>query len=350
MSVRPAFLSERPSGSPGHPDVLPDVLSDVLSDVLETLRFTTLLFGRFALSAPWALRVPQKASSSFYVLAQGRMRLQVDGMEQPLRLAAGDVALVPHGAAHTIDDGARSALGAGDLLSMGHVGGPLSPPVRLGGGGAESTLVSGCFRFAAAGRSPLLAAFPPAVRVASEHVQASPSLAATVQLLLAESASPGQGTALVLGRLADVLLVQVLRLRARDEEKEPGGWRALADPAIGAALGMIHARPAEAWSVERLAAAVGLSRSGFAARFHELVGAPPMHYLAEWRMAKGAQWLRETSDSVSLIAERAGYESDAAFSKAFKRWMGMGPGAYRRTQGPGRGAAEEMLVRGSGAA
>ncbi|EYF07149.1 AraC family transcriptional regulator [Chondromyces apiculatus] len=345
MSVRPAFLSERPSGSPGYPDVL--------SDVLETLRFTTLLFGRFELSAPWALRVPQKATSSFYVLARGRVRLQVDGMEQPLRLAAGDVALVPHGAAHTIDDGARSGqntLSPGELLSVGHVGGPLSPPVRLGGGGAESTVVSGCFRFAAAGRSPLLAAFPPAVRVASEHVQASPSLAATVQLLLAESASPGQGTALVLGRLADVLLVQVLRLRALDEEKEPGGWRALADPAIGAALGMIHARPGEAWSVERLAAAVGLSRSGFAARFHELVGAPPMHYLAEWRMAKGAQWLRETNDSISLIAERAGYESDAAFSKAFKRWMGMGPGAYRRTQGPGRGAAEEMLVRGSGAA
>ncbi len=110
------------------------------------------------------------------------------------------------------------------------------------------------------------------------------------------------------------------------------GLQALADPSIGAALGLMHGRLSEPWTVERLAAAVGLSRSGFAARFHALVGEPPLHYLARWRMMKAAQWLLETGDSIPHIAERVGYDSAVAFTKAFKRWHGIGPGGYRRAQ------------------
>ncbi|HZI07205.1 MAG TPA: AraC family transcriptional regulator, partial [Archangium sp.] len=161
-----------------------------------------------------------------------------------------------------------------------------------------------------------------------------------VQLMTAESASPGPGSAIVLGRLADVLLVHALRTRVTTTGPEGAGLRALADPQIGAALGLMHGRLAEPWTVESLAAAVGQSRSGFAARFHALVGEPPLQYLAGWRMTKAAQWLRETDDSLPEIAERVGYVSAVAFSKAFKRWHGLGPGAYRRARDGGSNGPE----------
>jgi AraC-like DNA-binding protein len=308
---------------------------DVVSDVLETMRFTTLLFGRFELGAPWAIRVPQKETSSFYVLARGGMRLRVEGVETPLLLSAGDVVLVPHGAAHVLDDGSRRTLGPRDIIPSEQLRSPLLSPVRLGGEGPVSTLVVGCFRFSAGVHSPLFNAFPPAIHLPAHEPGAAPWLAATVQLIAAESASPGPGSAIVLGRLADVLLVHALRTRVVTAGPEGAGLRALADPHIGAALGLLHGRLAEPWTVEGLAAAVGMSRSGFAARFHALVGEPPLQYLAGWRMMKAAQWLRETEDSLPLIAERVGYASAVAFNKAFKRWHGVGPGGYRRLSTPG---------------
>jgi AraC-like DNA-binding protein len=324
MSSRPGSLSERPGAPLAH--------ADVLSDVLATLRFTTLLFARFELSAPWALRVPHKATSSFYVVSRGNLRLTVDRIERPYGLSAGDVVLIPHGAAHTLDDGARSALAPRDFISTAGLAGPFASPLRFGGDGPASTIISGCFRLEAGLRHPWLDAFPRAVHLTPKSLPSSPSLAATVQLLSAESESPAPGKAFILGRLADVLLVQALRVHTATTGPAPGGWQALADPAIGAALGLIHGRPGEPWTVQSLAAAVGLSRSSFAARFHELVGAPPMQYLAEWRMARAAQWLSETHDSIARVAERAGYDSAAAFNKAFTRWRGIGPGAYRRLQ------------------
>ncbi|QRK04373.1 AraC family transcriptional regulator [Archangium violaceum] len=333
MPVRPNELVERPDPRAGH--------VDVVSDVLETMRFSTLLFGCVELAAPWAMRVPKKETSSFYVLPRGNMRLRVDGLETPLLLSAGDVVLVPHGAEHVVDDGSRRTLAPRDFIPTEQLRGPVLTQHRLGGGGPGSTLVVGCFHFSVGAHSPLLSAFPPAIHIPAHESRAVPSLAATVQLIAAESSAPSQGSSIVLGRLADILLVQVLRMRAGTAGLEGAGLQALADPAIGAALGLIHGRLAEPWTVERLAAAVGLSRSGFAARFHALVGEPPLQYLAGWRMAKAAQWLRESNDSIPQIAERVGYASEVAFHKAFKRWHGVGPGAYRRAQGEDRGGPSD---------
>ncbi|AKJ03603.1 AraC-like DNA-binding protein [Archangium gephyra] len=317
--------------------------TDVISDVLETMHFTTQLFGRFELGAPWAIRVPQKETSSFYVLARGSLRLKVEGLDTPILLSAGDVVLVPHGAAHVLDDGSRRTLAPRDLIPSEQLRGSVLTPRRLGGEGPASTLVVGCFRFSAGVRSPLFTAFPPAIHLPAHEPGVAPWLAATVQLIVAESSAPGPGSAIVLGRLADVLLVQALRTRAAATgPDEAAGLRALADPQIGAALGLMHGRLAEPWTVERLAAAVGQSRSGFAARFHALVGEPPLQYLARWRMTKAAQWLRETDDSLPEIAERVGYVSAVAFNKAFKRWHGVGPGGFRRARGEVR--AEEAAL------
>jgi AraC-like DNA-binding protein len=319
MSVRPKDLSFRPA--------LPDAGTDVVSDVLETLRFKTLLFGRFELGAPWALRMPRKANASFYVVVRGGLRLQVEGMAKQVFLSAGDVVLLPRASAHVLDDGGRRAPAARDFLLPEQL---RVPSARLGGPGATTTLVSGCFQFGEDPAHPLLRAFPALIHLSTQDAAGAPSLASTVQLISAETASPGPGSALALGRLADLLLVHALRAQTALSQPGEAGWKALADPAVGNALALMHGQPGAPWTVERLAASVGLSRSGFAARFHALVGETPLHYLANWRMIRAAGWLRESRDSLDTIAERAGYESAPAFSKAFKRRWGVGPGAYRR--------------------
>ncbi|RKH34702.1 AraC family transcriptional regulator [Corallococcus praedator] len=309
-----------------------DEKTDVVSDVLETLRFKTLLFGRFELGAPWALRLPSKVNASFYVVTRGGLRLQVEGSAQPMFLSAGDVVLLPRATAHVLDDGARKV--PRDFIPPQQLRAAAGTDVRLGGPGATTTLITGCFQFGVDPTHPLLRAFPPIIHLSTQESGRASSLAATVQLLSAETAEPGPGSALVVGRLADVLLVQALRAQALLAQSGDAGWKALANPAIGNALALMHEQPGAPWTVERLAAAVGLSRSGFAARFHSLVGETPLHYLSNWRMTRSARWLHESDDSLDAIAERAGYESAPAFSKAFKRRWGMGPGAYRRTPAP----------------
>ena len=151
-------------------------------------------------------------------------------------------------------------------------------------------------------------------------------------LILSESASPGAGSSIVLARLADLLFVHALRLWISTAGQSACGLRAVADPAIGAALRLMHARPAEAWTVEQLASAVAMSRSAFAARFTELVGEPPLQYLARWRMTIAAQRLRDDNAGIADVAEAVGYANPVAFSKAFARLQGVGPGAFRRAQ------------------
>ncbi|TSC25167.1 AraC family transcriptional regulator [Corallococcus sp. Z5C101001] len=324
MSPRPKELSWSPRP--------PDEKTDVVSDVLETLRFKTLLFGRLELGAPWALRLPRKANASFYVVARGGLRLQVEGKAKPVFLSAGDVVLLPRAPAHVLDDGSRRNPVASDFVSSQP---PRAPASRLGGTGPLTTLITGCFQFGPDPLHPLLRTFPSIIRLSTQEGQGTPSLAATVQLITAETATPGAGSALVLGRLADVLLVHALRAQTSLGGAKQAGWKALADPAIGSALSLMHEQPGTPWTVERLARSVGVSRSGFAARFHALVGETPLHYLANWRMIRAARWLRESTDSLDAIAERAGYESAPAFSKAFKRRWGVGPGAYRRAPSDG---------------
>ena len=305
---------------------------DVISDVLRSAQLTTLFYGRWELGAPWAIHVRQKPTSSFYVLARGRARLTVgtaaatEHRPRSLSVSAGDVVLVPRGAAHVLDDGScskpptRRHHAAIDSEA-------LEQSTRLGGSGPRCSLIVGCFRFASS-EHPLLRALPRAIHLRSDDARSDRRLATAVELMVTESAARGPGSELILGRLADVLLAQALRVLSTDTEGP--GWKALADPQVGRALQLVHARFAEPWTVASLGTAVGMSRSGLAARFRELVDETPSSYLARIRMAKAASMLRETNDSVEEIAGQVGYESTPAFRKAFKRHHGEGPGEHRR--------------------
>ncbi|WP_306819036.1 AraC family transcriptional regulator [Archangium lipolyticum] len=310
------------------PDALDEPVTDVLADVLDTMRLATLMYGRFELHAPWGIRFPGSPGAHIVVIARGGARLEVEGVEGAIILSAGDLALLPHGGAHAIRDAEGSPLhdlARGECQRARGVG-----PIRLGGDGARTALVAGSFRLGAVPRTPLFEGLPRVIHFTADDPKTSPTLASTVQLLIAESASSSPGATVIMSRLADILLVQALRAHIAGSQCQEHGLCALADPQIRKALSLIHERPADPWTVESLATAVALSRSGFAARFSALVGEPPLEYLARWRMTKAAQFLRESELPLSEVAETIGYQSEASFNRAFKRWGGIAPGAYRR--------------------
>ncbi|MFO0568587.1 MAG: AraC family transcriptional regulator [Polyangiaceae bacterium] len=303
---------------------------DVLTDVLQTVRVSSVCYGRVELGAPWGVRVQKREAASFHVLLRGNAWLEVEGIKEPVALASGDLFALPHGHAHTLRDSLDTPARALEEL-VGAGGSCTSTTARVGGAGAPATLVCGAFEFEDRRNNPLLSVLPPLVLIKGEDGRAVHWLEPTLQFMACEAASGRPGSQTVVSRLADILFIQIVRGYLSSAPDHQSGWlKALAEPQIGAALGLIHQDPRQPWTVATLASKVGMSRSTFAGRFAELVGEPPLHYVTRWRMQRAASLLREGKATLADIAGRVGYESEAAFSKAFKRWVGTAPGAYRK--------------------
>jgi AraC family transcriptional regulator, alkane utilization regulator len=311
---------------------------DVLTDVLQTVRVSAACYGRVELSAPWGFSAEHSDDARFHVVMSGAARLEVEGVEGSVELSSGDLFVLPHGNAHVLRDSPDTPVRPISELRC-ETG---ERVVRYGGGGSATTLVCGAFRFQDRQSNPLLNVLPPLVLVRGEEGRAVHWLEPTLQFIASESNSQRPGAQTVISRLVDILFIQIVRAHLAAASGASSGWlRALGEPQIGAALSLIHESPAEAWTVASLAHRAGMSRSTFAGRFTELVGEPPLHYLTRWRMQKAAGLLREGRATLAEIADRVGYESEAAFSKAFKRWLGSSPGAYRK-------AARSKEVGGEG--
>jgi len=252
-SRRRRGLSARPTARESYPT------ADVLAELLDTLRTATLVYGRLELGAPWGIQLPDREAAHLIVVVRGGAHLEVDGVRAPLSLSAGDLALLPHGGTHTLRDGRGNRLRPLGEAECRHV--RAAEPIRLGGRGARTTMVVGAFRFRAAHRAVSIQRLARVIHVPASDPRAFPWLTPTVQLFIAESSSRSPGSTVVMNRLADVLLVQAIRTFIAGGRCPEHGLRALADAPIGKALGLIHEYPREAWTVERLAAAVALSRS-----------------------------------------------------------------------------------------
>ena len=321
MPKKPQNVTKRPRAL--------DAAVDVIGQVLEAVHLRTAIFGKVDFGAPWRLQIPEREYLSFYVVARGSAWLELRG-ERPRALSTGDAVILPLGSAHELRDVERSNAPA---LSFDFDACPREPHAgRAGGKGPVTAIIIGHFTPGSAPRNALLASLPAAIHLPAGAVSASPQLLGLVPLILSESGSPGAGSSIVLARLADLLFVHALRFWISTVDASACGLRAVVDPAIGAALRLIHARPAESWTVARLGSAVAMSRSAFAARFTELVGEPPLQYLAHWRMTLAAQRLREDDTVVADVAEAVGYANPVAFSKAFARMQGVGPGTFRRRE------------------
>ncbi len=305
---------------------------DVLTDVLQSIHVKGFVFGRFELSAPWGFEGGGGEGLAFCVVTRGAFWLEVPGMA-PLQIGGGDLLLLKKTHPHVMRDAPDSLVLPIEALlqTCPHKRGCQPGGIfRYGGDGAETTMIGGRFDIDNGIANPLLASLPPVIHVRGDRGVPVQWMEATLQFLSSEMLSGQPGAETVVNRLADVLFVQALRAHLAAEGERRGWLRALVDPQIGQVLALLHEQPEHAWTVESLAARVGMSRSAFAARFTELVQEPPLTYLTRWRMTKASRLLRASSSSIGQVAGSVGYDAEAAFSKAFKRWTGSAPGAFRR--------------------
>jgi AraC-like DNA-binding protein len=301
-------------------------------------------FGQHRLeaTAPWGLRdeaqTEEKVMLSanktsptdlahFAMLSRGNCWLSVEGIPEPIPLTGGDCILLARRTSFVLRDSPRTRakksfreIASTDSSNVAH----------YGGGGAPTTVICGSLSFDRTSLKPISQLLPSFILIKADQPHTL-ALHNTMQALASEMAEQVPGSEVVATRLAEVLFIQALRAHIAPGSERNIGWlRAIFDSQIGAALTAIHDRVNTPWTVESLAQAAGMSRSAFAARFKELLGQTPLEYVTEWRMQKAMQLLEQRDKKLIDVARSVGYESDAAFSKAFKRVVGANPGEYRK--------------------
>jgi AraC-like DNA-binding protein len=300
---------------------------DPLSDVLSLLKPQSYLSAGFDAAGAWCVEFPARPDViKFNAVISGACWLSVDGIAEPVRVTAGDCFLLP--SVRSTRLGTSLAAPAMDAATLfGPVKGRGGVAVHNGGG--EFYSVGGFFTLAGEYASILLTALPPVVHIRKESEQAS--LRWAVEQMMREQREGQPGGILIAQHLAHIVLAQALRLHLSEETNRGVGWlHALADKQMSAAIGAMHENPSHRWSLQELAERVGMSRSSFAERFKETVGASPMEYLTRWRMLLAGDRLVAANEQVAAIAFSLGYESESAFSTAFKRVMGCSPRQYAR--------------------
>jgi AraC-like DNA-binding protein len=332
---------------------------DVLSDVLRVVRLSGAVFFTADFSSPWAIEspVPARLASAvmpeaecivlFHILVEGECEVVCRGVPA-MAMEAGDVVVFPHGEQHTM--GSHAAATTTPLTSVFSPGKYDEPPqLSFGGGGRTSRLVCGYLNFDQR-FAPLVEALPTMLLVRSRNDYAAidafdargsrPAtvpqgsgtwLGTTLKFTIDEARAARAGNAAMLGRLTELMFVEILREYMQGLPASQGGWLAgVNDAYVGKALRLLHADPVRDWTVEELAREVAVSRSVLAQRFTELIGEAPMRYLANWRMQLAKQMMREGTRNIQDIATRVGYDSEASFNRAFKRATGFPPATWRR--------------------
>jgi AraC-like DNA-binding protein len=329
-------------GLPGQRLSAPIGHMDALSEILKVVQLNGAIFFNARFTAPWCVASPAEASLAqtlglgaervllYHYLLEGSCLITLEGLA-PVRLSDGDIIVFPHGDAHTMasSEGAQpQQMDAQAILRE-------RPNVLHFGGGGETTRVI-CGYLVCDPRlfQPVLAALPRVVTVSLRGVAQARWLEASLQHAAEAATSREPGAEGVLAKLSDVMVVEALRRYAAQLSPEHTGWLAgLRDRSVGKCLALMHEKPASPWTVDTLAREVGTSRSVLAERFTHFVGQSPMQYLGRWRMALATNFLRRSSLSVAGIAEEVGYESDATFSRAFRREFGVSPASWRRMHG-----------------
>jgi AraC-like DNA-binding protein len=313
---------------------------DALSEALNAVRMTGAIFYHAECTAPWGFRVPQLQSVA-HVLAPGTERLVsyhlvtegkavVRFATSAVSVTAGDVLIIPHGDAHTVENGSPSkfvdsgaSLGeflVGDLTTM-----------RLGGGGDLTRFVCGYFGCERHADRLFLAGLPVMVKINIRGDPAGEWLENSIRYLVSEAGAERPGQSVLLSKMAEALFIETLRRYMEQLPAEQTGWLAGArDPVVGGALAVLHRRSGHHWTLEELAAEVATSRSVLTERFTKFLGEPPLTYLARWRLQLAARTIETTRKRILQVALDVGYESEAAFNRAFKREFGLPPAHYRK--------------------
>ncbi len=317
---------------------------DAFSEILSGVKLNGALFFNAAFSAPWGVDAPPSHALApqlspgaphlliYHFVVEGRAFVRAaDG--RTLTLEAGDIVIFPHGDAHTLSSDAEQVGPDQSGRILDKVGNRDLSPLNAGGGGPTTRFVCGFMTCDPHLGKPVLSGLPPVFTVNIRTDRSGHWLESTILHLVDEAASGHVGSEAMLAKLSEALFVDILRRYVARLPVTETGWLAGArDAVVGKALGLLHGRPKESWTVASLADEVGLSRSALVERFSRYLAEPPMAYLTRWRLQLAARTLARTSRSVAAIAGDVGYESEASFSRAFKRQFGVPPARYRREQ------------------
>jgi AraC-like DNA-binding protein len=332
LLARPNVLSIRP---------IWETALDPITDIFRTMHVTAFGQHRLEATAPWGLiggkeseekvtpsdkKVSPTDLAHFAMLSRGNCWLSVEGIPEPIPLTGGDCFLLARDTSIVMRDSPRTRR----RLTFREIAAKANSNVaHYGGGGAPTTVVCGALSFDRGSLKPITQLLPSFILIKSDEVHTL-ALHNTMQALASEMAEQAPGSEVVANRLAEVLFIQILRayIASGVEWRNKGWLRAIFDPQIGTAMSAIHNSVNTPWTVESLAEAAGISRSAFAARFKELLGQTPLEYVTEWRMQKAMQLLQLRDKKLIDVARSVGYESDASFSKAFKRVVGANPGQF----------------------
>ncbi len=319
---------------------------DTLSGVLKSIRFEGAVFLDAEFTAPWCMRgrygmtsVKQQLAGAehvvlFHFLTQGACRVRLAEGGEVIDVRAGDLILFAQDDRHLMGSDLHMApLEADNLIDAATAVAvePAFVPIRHGGGGAATRFVCGYLACSRSLCRPLFEALPRALRITLGDGQTAGLVRELLRVGVLESSASRPGAQSTLAKLAELMFVEALRRHVETLPAEGHGWlAALRDVQIGRALALLHDTPERAWTVDELAREVAMSRSVLATRFASLVGESPMQYLTRWRLAQAAHTLRSGSEAISRVAERSGYETEASFSRAFKREFGLPPSTWRK--------------------
>lgn len=321
---------------------------DVLSDVMRAIRLTGAIYFDVNARTPWVAATPEMSTIcanvmpefehviAFHIMLDGGCWAHLaDGTGESVRIGAGDAVIFPGGDSHIL--GTEKNRDAKPDMSLYYRPRDRMLPFilkELGGSGEPARFVCGYFGCDARPFNPILGALPRLLHIRRTDNESLLTLD-LIRLAIAESSSPKPGGETILSKLSELIFLQAIRTYMDELPADSRGWVAgLRDRHIGQALLLLHSRPAEDWTLDALAREVGMSRSVFADRFAQVMGAPAMQYLAHWRLQLAARLLESPRMSIAQAAADVGYGSEAAFNRAFKKQVGMPPGQWRRTRGP----------------
>lgn len=294
---------------------------------MDQIRLEATVYFVLESRSPFTISIARPGRSPFYAVTAGTCQLVMG--RKVYELKEGDFVLLPGGAPHVMRCAEDAPVVALDdwmqLYPKSECG-----LINIGGTNAPLCITGGFFSFAALKVNPMFDVLPPIIHLRREDPYVQEWLEPTLRFIHAEIACRHQGSLTVLRRMADVLFIQAVRAYAAQQNCASSWLRGFADPRVGKSLALLHERYAEPWTLDSLANEVGTSRTALAVRFKELVGEAPMAYLTRWRITRAANRIRSERVSLSRLAESVGYNSDAVFSKAFRRITGQSPGRYRR--------------------
>ena len=317
---------------------------DALSDVLRVAHLTGGVFLHAEFFAPWCMGgriAPELCAPSvgpashliiYHYVVEGDLRIRVEGEEgDGVVIGAGELVLLPRNDPHLMgSDLSLPPVPGRDVIRSPEDGGLFS--IHHGGNGRCTRMICGFLGSDSAKGNPVLSTLPPLLKLNVEHGGAAEWIRSTFQYAAAEVAAGRPGSETVLAKLSELLFVEAVRRYAEALPEGQTGWFAgLREPYVARALALLHRNVNRRWTVEDLGREVGLSRSALSDRFTRLIGMPPMNYLANWRMQIATQKLRDTSASIAQVADAVGYDSEAAFSRAFKKAFGVAPATWRRS-------------------